>query len=169
MQLCFQVVGALIGFKYRIVLQEIDNILVIQRQEINMSLIDDSAWNVMTAELAVMDITKTDRFNFDIGVWDTHAGLSEEEELVVRYDASFPLYKREHALTIDNTTEWSGAILPLTPRREQLCNRYCSNKHTPQLVHSPCVCVFRSRPEGNMVQLFFTASSKFCPLELLLT
>ena len=68
MQLCFQVVGALIGFKYGIVLQEVDNILVIQRQEINFSLIDDSAWNVIRAELAIMDSTKTDRFNFDIGV-----------------------------------------------------------------------------------------------------
>jgi len=41
---------------------------VIQQQEMNFSLIDDSASNVISAELAIMDSTKTDRFKFDMGV-----------------------------------------------------------------------------------------------------
>ena len=88
-------------------LEEVD-IEVIQQQEISVRLIDDSASNEIRAELAIMDSTKTDRFKFLIEVWDTYAGLSEEEALVTRHDASYPL-KREHALTKDNATEWYGA------------------------------------------------------------
>jgi hypothetical protein len=90
------------------VLEEVD-IEVIQQQEISFRLIDDSASNEIRAELAIMDSTKTDRFKFLIEVWDTYAGLSEEEALVTRYDASYPILKREHALTKDNATEWYGA------------------------------------------------------------
>ena len=113
MELRFHVVGALIGFKYRIVLQEADILVhrVIQQQEISFSPTDDSASNEITAELVMTDSTKTDSTRFAIGVWDAHAGLSEEEALVARKDASFPLFKREHALTTDNATEWNGAIL----------------------------------------------------------
>ena len=84
---------------------------VIQQQEISFSPTDDSASNEITAELVMTDSTKTDSTRFAIGVWDAHAGLSEEEALVARKDASFPLFKREHALTTDNATEWNGAIL----------------------------------------------------------
>jgi len=117
MELRFRVVGALIGFKYRIVLQEVDILVhrVIQQQETSFSLIDISASTEITAELAIMDSTKSDRIKFAIGVWDAHAGLSEEEALVARYDASFPLLKREHALTTDNATEWYDAGPPQTP------------------------------------------------------
>jgi hypothetical protein len=117
MQLCFQVVGALIGFKYRIVLQEVDILVhrVIQQQEISFSPTYGSASNVIRAELAILDSTKTDRFKFAIGVWDTNAGLGEEEALVARYDASVPLLKREHALTTDNATEWYDASPPTPP------------------------------------------------------
>ena len=117
MELRFQVVGALIGFKYRIVLQEIDILVhrVIQKQEISWSLIDDSVSNEVTAELVIMDSTKTDRIKFEIGVWDAQAGLSEEEALVARYDASFPLLKREYELTTDSTTGWYGSDPPMTP------------------------------------------------------
>ena len=61
MELRFHVVGALIGFKYRIVLQEVDIRAhrVIQQQEIRWSLFDDSALNEITAELVKFDITKT--------------------------------------------------------------------------------------------------------------
>ncbi len=41
---------------------------MIQQQEMNFSLIDESASNVISAELAIMDSTKTDRFKFDMGV-----------------------------------------------------------------------------------------------------
>jgi hypothetical protein len=118
MELRFHVVGALIGFKYRIVLQEVDILVhrVIQQQEMRWSLIDDSASNEITAALAIMDSTKTDQFKFAIGVWDAHAGLSEEDALVARKDAMFPLPKHEHALTTDNATEWYGAGPPTTPR-----------------------------------------------------
>jgi hypothetical protein len=97
MELRFHVVGALIGFKYRIVLQEVDILVhrVIQQQEISFSLIDDSASNEITAELAIMDNTKTELIRFAIGVWDAHAGLREEEALVARYDATFPRLKSE--------------------------------------------------------------------------
>jgi hypothetical protein len=102
MELRFRVVGALIGFKYRIVLQEADILVhrVIQQQEISFSPTDDSASNEITAELDIMYSTKTDSIRFAIGVWDAHAGLSEDEALVARKDATFPLLKCEHALTI---------------------------------------------------------------------
>jgi len=92
MQLCFQVVGALLGFKYRIVLQEVDIPMhrVIQQQEIRFSPIDDSASNEITAELVESDSTKTDRIKFSIGVWDAQAGLSEYEALLARKDSTFP-------------------------------------------------------------------------------
>jgi hypothetical protein len=92
MELRFRVVGAVIGFKYRIVLQEADILVhrVIQQQEISFSLIDDSASNEITAELAIMDSTKSDRIKFAIGVWDAHAGLSEYEALLARKDSTFP-------------------------------------------------------------------------------
>jgi hypothetical protein len=117
MELRFRVVGALIGFKYRIVLQEADILAhrVIQQQEISFSLIDDSASNEITAELAIMDSTKTELIRFAIGVWDAHAGLREDEALVARKDATFPLLKREHALTTDNAAEWYGAGPPTPP------------------------------------------------------
>ena len=97
MEMRFRVVGALIGFKYRVVLQEVDILVhrVIQQQEISFSLIDDSASNEITAELAIMDSTKTELTRFAIGVWDAHAGLSEEEALVARYDATFHFLKSE--------------------------------------------------------------------------
>jgi hypothetical protein len=100
------------------VLQEVDIRAhrVIQQQEIRWSLFDDSALNEITAELAIMDSTKTDQFKFAIGVWDAHAGLSGEDALVARKDATFPLPKRECALTTDNATEWYGASPPTTPR-----------------------------------------------------
>jgi hypothetical protein len=117
MELRFCVAGDLIGFKYRIVLQEVDILVyrVIQQQETSFSLIDISASTEITTELAIMDSTKSDRIKFAIGVWDAHAGLSEEEALVARYDASFPLLKREHALTTDTATEWYGSGPPKTP------------------------------------------------------
>jgi hypothetical protein len=92
MELRFHVVGALIGFKYRIVLQEVDIPMhrVIQQQEIRFSPIDDSASNEITAELVESDSTKTDRIKFSIGVWDAHAGLSEYEALLARKDSTFP-------------------------------------------------------------------------------
>ena len=92
MELRFHVAGALVGFKYRIVLQEIDILVhrVIQQQEIRFSPIDDSASNEITAELVESDSTKTDRIKFSIGVWDAHAGLSEYEALLARKDSTFP-------------------------------------------------------------------------------
>jgi hypothetical protein len=92
MELRFHVVGALIGFKYRIVLQEVDIPMhrVIQQQEIRFSPIDDSASNEITAELVESDSTKTDRIKFSIGVWDAQAGLSEYEALLARKDSTFP-------------------------------------------------------------------------------
>jgi hypothetical protein len=103
-ELRFHVVGALIGFKYRIVLQEFDILVhrVIQQQEISFSPTDDSASNEITAELDIVDSTKTDSIKFAIGVWDAHEGLSEDEALVARKDATFPLLKCENALTMDN-------------------------------------------------------------------
>jgi hypothetical protein len=97
MELRFRVVGAVIGFKYRIVLQEADILVhrVIQQQEISFSLIDDSASNEITAELVELDGIKTDLIKFAIGVWDAHAGLSEDEALVARKDATFPRLKSE--------------------------------------------------------------------------
>jgi hypothetical protein len=104
MELRFHVVGALIGFKYRIVLQEVDILVhrVIQQQEISFSLTDDSASNEITAELDIMDSTKTDSMKFRIGVWDVHEGLSDDEALVARKVATFPLLNCENALTTDN-------------------------------------------------------------------
>ena len=102
-------------------LEEVD-IEVIQQQEISFRLIDDSASNEIRAELAIMDSTKTDRFKFLIEVWDTYAGLSEEEALVTRHDASYPL-KREHALTKDNATE--GTV---PPARSTACANRASRK-----------------------------------------
>jgi len=101
MELSFHVVGAVIGFKYRIVLQEVGIPVhsgeprVIQQQEISFSLIDDSASNEITAELVELDGIKTDLIKFAIGVWDAHAGLSEDEALVARKDATFPRLKSE--------------------------------------------------------------------------
>jgi hypothetical protein len=117
MELRFLVVGALVGFKYRIVLQEADILVhrVIQQQEISFSPTEDSASNEITAELAIMDSTKTELIRFAIGVWDAHEGLSEEEALVAGKDATFPLLKREHALTTDNAAEWYGASPPTPP------------------------------------------------------
>ena len=106
MELRFHVVGALIGFKYRIVLQEADILVhrVIQQQEISFSPTDDSASNEITAELDIMYIRhyKTNHIRFGMGVWDAHAGLREDEALIARKDATFPLLKCEHALTTDN-------------------------------------------------------------------
>jgi len=98
MELRFHVVGALIGFKYRIVLQEADILVhrVIQQREICFSPTDDSASNEITAELVMTDSTKTDSTRFAIGVWDAHAGLREDEALVARKDATFPRPKSEH-------------------------------------------------------------------------
>ena len=99
MELRFRLVGVLIGFNYRIVVQEVDILVhrVIQQQEIRFSPTDDSAEasTEITAELAIRDSTKTDRIKFAIGVWDAHAGLSEDEALVARYDATFPRPKSE--------------------------------------------------------------------------
>ena len=97
MELRFHIVGALVGFKYRIVLQEIDILVhrVIQQQEISFSPTDDPASNEITAELVEFDGTKTELIRFAIGVWDAHAGLSEDEALVARYDATFPRPKSE--------------------------------------------------------------------------
>ena len=103
-------------------LEEVD-IEVIQQQEISFRLIDDSASNEIRAELAIMDSTKTDRFKFLIEVWDTYAGLSEEKALVTRYDASYPILKREHALTKDNATE--GTV---PPARSTACADRASRK-----------------------------------------
>jgi hypothetical protein len=116
-ELRFRVVGALIGFNYRIVVQEVDILVhrVIQQQEIRFSPTDDSASDEITAELVEFDGTKTELIRFAIGVWDAHAGLSEDEALVARYDASFPLLKREYALTTDNATECFGACPDKTP------------------------------------------------------
>jgi hypothetical protein len=68
---------------------------VIQQQEIRFSPNDDSASNEITAELVEFDGTKTELIRFAIGVWDAHAGLSEDEALVARYDATFPRPKSE--------------------------------------------------------------------------
>jgi hypothetical protein len=68
---------------------------VIQQQEISFSLIDDSASNEITAELVELAGIKTDLIKFAIGVWDAHAGLSEDEALVARKDATFPRLKSE--------------------------------------------------------------------------
>ena len=52
MELRFHVVGALIGFKYRIVLQEVDAVdnLMIQQKEITFSLFDALCSSEITAE-----------------------------------------------------------------------------------------------------------------------
>ena len=52
MELRFQIVGALIGFKYRIVLQEVDAVdnLMIQQKEITFSLFDALCSSEITAE-----------------------------------------------------------------------------------------------------------------------
>ena len=96
-ELRFRVVGALIGFNYKIVVQQVD-ILVhrgIHQREIRFSPTDDSASDEITAELVEFDGTKTELIRFAIGVWDAHAGLSEDEALVARYDATFPRPKSE--------------------------------------------------------------------------
>jgi hypothetical protein len=97
MELRFRVVGALIGFEYRIVLQEVDILVhrVIQQQEIRFSPTDGSVSTEITAELVEFDGTKSDRIRFAIGVWDAHAGLREDEALVARKDATFPRLKSE--------------------------------------------------------------------------
>ena len=95
MQLRFQVLGALIGFKYRIVVQHVD-VLLLQEQEISFSPIDDSAPNVITADLAIVDSTKSDLFRFVIQVFDLQGGLSKEMAMLAARDVSIPLLKREH-------------------------------------------------------------------------
>jgi hypothetical protein len=122
MGLRFHVVGAVIGFKYRIVLQEIDpqvNRLIqqqgeygvynlkifrlIQQQEISWSPTDDSASNEITAAMDVMYIRhyKTHGMTFAIEVWLIHAGLSEGEAMVGRNER-FAVLKCEHGLMGDN-------------------------------------------------------------------
>jgi hypothetical protein len=95
MQLRFQVLGALVDFKYRIVVQHMD-VVLLQWQEISFSPIDDSAPHKITADLAIMESTKSDLFRFVIEVFDQQAGLKEEMAMLATRDVSIPLLKREH-------------------------------------------------------------------------
>ena len=97
MELRFHIVGALVGFKYRIVLKEVDILVhpgqVIQQQEISFSPTDDPASNEITAE--IVDGSKSVSIRFVIRVWDAHDFLSEDEALLARKDATFPRPKNE--------------------------------------------------------------------------
>jgi hypothetical protein len=97
MELRFRIVGALVGFKYRIVLKEVDILVhpgqVIQQQEISFSPTDDPASNEITVE--IVDGTQSVSIRFVIWVWDAHDFLSEDEALVARKDATFPRPKNE--------------------------------------------------------------------------
>jgi hypothetical protein len=156
MEFCFHVVGALVGFKYRIVLLAVDILVhrVIQQQEIRFSPTDDSAFNEITAELDVRDSTKTDSIKFAIGVWDAHAGLSEEEALVARKDATFPLITCEHALTTDNvkgafssTPLVSEARMQEEKERKTEEGRHTENEHEHHgEKHPPVTLAFGTEP-----------------------
>ncbi len=108
-------------------LQEVDILArVIQRQEISWSPTDDSASHEITAELDMSPVSPRWRrcislwparmcsrhcknhIELAIRVWDAHEGLSEDEALVAKKSATFPL-KCEHVLPTDNGGDGQGA------------------------------------------------------------
>ena len=99
MDLSFHVRGAVVGFRYRIVVQELDAqaTKVIQQEERSFSPIDDTSANKATVELRIIDI-KRDVFRFAIAIEDTYEGLMSTSvgwgALVARKDGSFSLVRR---------------------------------------------------------------------------
>ena len=93
MTLRFHLVGAVVGFRYRIVVQEVS----IRTAQVNQQVVsvlsvedDSSASNEAAVELVVFG-GQEDNFKFAIAVFDAHEGLTDEEALVARRDGSFPV------------------------------------------------------------------------------
>jgi len=96
MTLRFYLVGAVVGFRYRIVVQEVS----IRTAQVNQQVLsvlsvedDSSASSKAAVELALFG-GQEDNFRFAIAVFDAHEGLTDEEALVARKDGTFTLTRR---------------------------------------------------------------------------
>ena len=84
MQLRFYLLGAVPGFTYSAVVEQLATGMEVVRQrksQVFTASSDASGGEVVTLEFSIPDMHEV-RYRFDISVWDEHPGLSQDEALV---------------------------------------------------------------------------------------
>jgi hypothetical protein len=96
MILRFHLRGVVVGFRYRIIVQEIHvGTAQVDQQESLVHCVDDDspASSEVTVELSLYDEFQKD-FRFAIVAYDAHEGLTDEEAIVARRDGTLPLVRK---------------------------------------------------------------------------
>jgi len=96
MILRFHLRGVVVGFRYRIIVQEMrGGTAQVDQQESLVHCVDDDspASSEVTVELSLYDEFQKD-FRFAIVAYDAHEGLTDEEAIVARRDGTLPLVRK---------------------------------------------------------------------------
>ena len=103
----FHLRGVVVGFRYRIIVQEMrGGTAQVDQQESLVHCVDDdsAASSEVTVELALYDEFQND-FRFAIVAYDAHEGLTDEEAIVARRDGTFPLVRKGISASAGSSTD----------------------------------------------------------------